>query len=86
MIESCFQTEFVFSIILQVLAEPGDAIHSLSLPLIGSRIGPRIVLWNFFHMITKLKSVRYPLLKTYLSPLLRDSQWVLCFRRNELRY
>ena len=41
--ESCFKTEFVFSILLQVRAEPGDAIHSISLPLIGSRIGLRIV-------------------------------------------
>ena len=34
---------------LQALAEPGDAIHLLCLPLIGSRIGPRIVCWKFFH-------------------------------------
>ena len=34
-------------------------------------------------MITKQKVCDkpqyYPLLKTYLSPLLRDFQWVLCF-------
>ena len=42
-----FKTGFVFSILLQVRSEPREAIHSL--PLIGSRIGPRIVCWNFFH-------------------------------------
>ena len=47
-IESCLKTEFVFLILLQALADPGDAIHSLSLPLVGSKIGPKIFSWNFF--------------------------------------
>ena len=47
-IESCLKTEFVFLILLQGLADPGDAIHSLSLPLVGSKIGPKIFFMEVF--------------------------------------